>query len=102
MILDDLQERQKLSYQSFFKEITKILLIIIRFTDKETIQQCFPGTEHLIFLDWNAKHAVDLNLRELAYFTMSCFGVNFLGLRIAGEAALADAVMLNANGPLPD
>jgi hypothetical protein len=79
-----------------------VILIIIRFTDKKTIQQCWPGTAIILFLDWNAKHASDLNLKELAYFAMSCFGVNFLGLRISGEEALTDADMLNAYGPQPD
>jgi hypothetical protein len=37
------------------------------------------------FLDWVAKNVTDQNLREHAFYTMSCFGVRMLNLKLADE-----------------
>ena len=37
------------------------------------------------FLDWVAKNVTDQNLKEHAFYTMSCFGVRMLNLKLADE-----------------
>ena len=65
-----------------------MILIIIRHSEKRKIN--WPGTAIALFLDWNVKHAADSNLKELAYFALSSYCLNYLGLRISGEPSVDD------------
>lgn len=87
-IQQELEQRQKVSYQSFFTEIVKVLMIILKYSTFKTIHDCCPNQEPVLiyrFLDWVAKNVTDLSLKEHAFYTLSCFGVRMLGLKLAGE-----------------
>ena len=86
-----------MSYQSFYMEIVKVLMIILKHSTFKVIEACCPqeGSPRgcmLIyhFLDWVAKNATDQYLREHAFYTMSCFGVRMLNLKLADEEKSLD------------
>ena len=84
-----------MSYQSFFIEIIKVLMIILKFSSLATIQECCPNKDCVLiyrFLDWIVKNVTVMSLKEHAIYTLSCFGVRMLDLRLSGEEAKANDV----------
>jgi hypothetical protein len=102
-----MEKRHKVSYQNFFTEIVKVLIIIMRHIDDwNDFVRCCRDTEpqHIIqFLDWIIKNATDQHLKEYAFFALSCIGLRMLGMPVdqppkkEGE----DAQMRDANMPEP-
>lgn len=63
-------------------------MIILKYSTFNKIQDCCPNQDCVLiyrFLDWVAKNVTDLSLKEHAFYTLSCFGVRMLGLKMSGE-----------------
>lgn len=87
-----MEKRQKISYQSFFTEIIKVLIIIMRHINSfQTFLDCMtsvnrPHTDLFFyvmrFLNEVIKTATDLTLQSYAFYAFTCLALRLLGLPV--------------------
>lgn len=101
-----MEKRQKISYQSFFTEIIKVLIIIMRHIGSfDAFLQCAASNRqrsdifvHIIkFLAEVIKTATDLTLQGYAFYAITCFSLRLLGLPVDGQGTLHDHQIAQQN-----
>ena len=95
-----MEKRQKISYQSFFTEIIKVLIIVMRHINSfKTFLDCMaslkcPRTEifvHVIrFLAEVIKTASDVTLQSYAFYAITCLALRLLGLPVDSKGTSHD------------
>lgn len=95
-----MEKRQKINYQSFFTEIIKVLIIIMRHIDSFDVfincasnagRQGADVLVHIIkFLADAIKTANDLTLQSYAFYAITCFSLRLLGLPVDGKGTIDD------------
>lgn len=78
-------------------------MIILKYSSFATISECCPNKDCVViyrFLDWIVKNATVLSLKEHAFYTLSCFGVRMLNLKLSGEVA-KDSDVVMTQDPYP-
>jgi len=94
-----MEKRQKINYQSFFTEIIKVLIIIMRHINSfQAFLDCVNSERqrsdilvHIIkFLAEVIKTASDLTLQSYAFYAITCFALRLLGLPVDGRGTVHD------------